>query len=92
MNEIYFCEYLGGFFNERAAQLERSNSFIIQQGRVAEALLMEITWSIISFFFTQILSGGYSLEMILSAKGFSFIFIQYSFSFWIRYASSFRFL
>lgn len=43
MNEIYFCEYLGGFFNERAAQLERSNSFIIQQGRVAEALLMEIT-------------------------------------------------
>ena len=42
MNEMYLCEYSGGFFNGGAAQLERPNSFIIQQGRAAEAVLMEI--------------------------------------------------
>ena len=38
MKEMYLCEYSGGFFNGGAAQLERPNSFIIQQGRAAEEI------------------------------------------------------
>ena len=48
MNEMYLCEYSGGFFNGGAAQLERPNSFIIQQGRAAEAVLMEIVKKILA--------------------------------------------
>ena len=35
MNEMYLCEYSGGFFNGGAAQLERPNTFIIMQGRAS---------------------------------------------------------
>ena len=48
MNEMYLCEYSGGLFNGGEAQLERPNSFIIQQGRAAEAVLMEIVRNILS--------------------------------------------
>ena len=48
MKEMYLCEYSGGFFNGGAAQLERPNSFIIQQGRAAEAVLMEIVRNILN--------------------------------------------
>ena len=48
MNEMYLCEYSGGLFNGGEAQLERPNSFIIQQGRAAEAVLMEIVKKILS--------------------------------------------
>jgi tryptophanase len=48
MNEMYLCEYSGGFFNGGEAQLERPNSFIIQQGRAAEAVLMEIVRNILN--------------------------------------------
>ena len=33
MDEMYLCEYEGGFFNGGAAQMERPNTFILQQGR-----------------------------------------------------------
>ena len=42
MNELYLCEYEGGFFNGGAAQLERPNTFLIQQGRAAESILFEM--------------------------------------------------
>ena len=42
MNELYLCEYEGGFFNGGAAQLERPNTFLIQQGRAAESVLFEM--------------------------------------------------
>ena len=42
MDEVYLCEYEGGLFNGGAAQMERPNAFIIQQGRAAESVLMEI--------------------------------------------------
>ena len=42
MDELYLCEYEGGLFNGGAAQMERPNAFIIQQGRAAESVLMEI--------------------------------------------------
>ena len=48
MNEIYLCEYEGGLFNGGSAQLERPNSFIIQQGRAAEAVLMDTVKSILN--------------------------------------------
>ena len=48
MNEMYLCEYSGGFFNGGAAQLERPNAFLIQQGRAAEAVLMEIVRNILN--------------------------------------------
>ena len=35
MDEVYLCEYEGGLFNGGAAQMERPNAFIIQQGRAA---------------------------------------------------------
>ena len=41
MDELYLCEYEGGLFNGGAAQMERPNTFIIQQGRAAESVLME---------------------------------------------------
>ena len=37
---MYLCEYSGGLFNGGSAQLERPNAFIIQQGRAAEAVLV----------------------------------------------------
>ena len=48
MKEMYLCEYSGGLFNGGEAQLERPNSFIIQQGRAAEAVLMEIVKKILA--------------------------------------------
>ena len=42
MQELYLCEYEGGFFNGGAAQLERPNTFLIQQGRAAESVLFEM--------------------------------------------------
>ena len=48
MNELYLCEYEGGFFNGGAAQLERPNTFLIQQGRAAESVLFEMVKKIMS--------------------------------------------
>lgn len=48
MDEVYLCEYEGGLFNGGAAQMERPNSFIIQQGRAAESVLMEIVRNILN--------------------------------------------
>ena len=48
MDELYLCEYEGGLFNGGAAQMERPNAFIIQQGRAAESVLMEIVKNILS--------------------------------------------
>ena len=48
MNELYLCEYEGGLFNGGAAQMERPNAFIIQQGRAAESVLMEIVKKILA--------------------------------------------
>ena len=48
MDELYLCEYEGGFFNGGAAQMERPNSFIIQQGRAAESVLMEIVKKVLA--------------------------------------------
>ena len=42
MENVYLPEYEGGLFNGGAAQMERPNTFIIQQGRAAESVLMEI--------------------------------------------------
>ncbi len=47
IDELYLCEYEGGLFNGGAAQMERPNAFIIQQGRAAEAVLMEIVKNIL---------------------------------------------
>ena len=47
MNELYLCEYEGGLFNGGAAQMERPNAFLIQQGRAAESVLMEIVRNIL---------------------------------------------
>lgn len=41
MNEVYLCEYEGGLFNGGSAQMERPNTFILQQGRAAESVLFE---------------------------------------------------
>ena len=48
MDELYLCEYEGGLFNGGAAQMERPNTFIIQQGRAAESVLMEIVRNILA--------------------------------------------
>lgn len=48
MNEMYLCEYEGGLFNGGAAQMERPNTFIIQQGRAAESVLFEIVRKILN--------------------------------------------
>ena len=48
MNELYLCEYEGGLFNGGAKQMERPNAFIIQQGRAAESVLMEIVRNVLS--------------------------------------------
>ncbi len=48
MDELYLCEYEGGLFNGGAAQLERPNAFIIQQGRAAESVLFEIVKKIMA--------------------------------------------
>ena len=48
MDEVYLCEYEGGLFNGGAAQMERPNAFIIQQGRAAESVLMEIVRNILA--------------------------------------------
>ncbi|MDO5732235.1 MAG: tryptophanase [Eubacteriales bacterium] len=47
LDHLYLCEYEGGLFNGGAAQMERPNAFIIQQGRAAEAILMEIVRDIL---------------------------------------------
>ena len=48
MDELYLCEYEGGLVNGGAAQMERPNAFIIQQGRAAESVLMEIVKKILA--------------------------------------------
>ncbi len=48
MDEMYLCEYEGGLFNGGAAQMERPNAFIIQQGRAAESILFEIVKKIMA--------------------------------------------
>ncbi len=48
MDELYLCEYEGGLFNGGAAQMERPNAFIIQQGRAAESVLMEIVKNVLA--------------------------------------------
>ncbi len=48
MDELYLCEYEGGLFNGGSKQMERPNSFIIQQGRAAESVLMEIVKKILT--------------------------------------------
>lgn len=48
MNEMYLCEYEGGLFNGGAAQMERPNAFIIQQGRAAESVLFELVKTILN--------------------------------------------
>ena len=48
MNELYLCEYEGGFFNGGAAQLERPNTFLLQQGRAAESVLFEMVKKIMA--------------------------------------------
>ena len=48
MDELYLCEYEGGFFNGGAKQMERPNAFIMQQGRAAESVLMEIVRNILN--------------------------------------------
>ena len=47
INNVYLPEYEGGLFNGGAAQMERPNAFIIQQGRAAESVLMEIVRNIL---------------------------------------------
>ena len=47
-DELYLCEYEGGLFNGGAAQMERPNTFLIQQGRAAEAVLMEIVRNVLN--------------------------------------------
>ena len=48
MNEVYLCEYEGGLFNGGSAQMERPNTFIIQQGRAAESVLFELVRNILN--------------------------------------------
>lgn len=48
MDEMYLCEYEGGLFNGGAAQMERPNTFIIQQGRAAESVLFELIKKILN--------------------------------------------
>ncbi len=48
MDELYLCEYEGGLFNGGAAQLERPNAFLIQQGRAAESVLFELVKKIMA--------------------------------------------
>lgn len=48
MDQMYLCEYEGGFINGGAAQMERPNTFLIQQGRAAESVLMEIVKKILN--------------------------------------------
>ncbi len=48
MDELYLCEYEGGFFNGGAKQMERPNTFLIQQGRAAESVLFEMVRKITS--------------------------------------------
>ena len=48
MDEVYLCEYEGGLFNGGAAQMERPNAFIIQQGRAAESVLFELVRKILN--------------------------------------------
>ncbi|WP_369597903.1 tryptophanase, partial [uncultured Oscillibacter sp.] len=48
MDEVYLCEYEGGLFNGGAAQMERPNAFIIQQGRAAESVLMELVKKVLA--------------------------------------------
>ncbi len=47
MDELYLYEEEGGLFNAGAAQMERPNAFIIQQGRAAESVLFEIVRDIL---------------------------------------------
>ncbi|WP_101474475.1 tryptophanase [Fusobacterium sp.] len=48
MDEVYLCEYEGGLFNGGAAQMERPNTFILQQGRAAESVLFELVRKILN--------------------------------------------
>lgn len=48
MDELYLCEYEGGLFNGGSAQMERPNTFILQQGRAAESVLFELVKKILN--------------------------------------------
>lgn len=48
MDELYLVEEEGGLFNSGAAQMERPNAFIIQQGRAAESVLFELIKKILN--------------------------------------------
>lgn len=48
MDELFLCEYEGGLFNGGAAQMERPNTFIIQQGRAAESVLFELVKNVLN--------------------------------------------
>lgn len=48
MDEVFLVEHSGGLFNGGSAQLERPNTFIIQQGRAAESVLFEIIRKILN--------------------------------------------
>ena len=48
MKEMYLYEYSGGLLNGGVAQLEKGIVFIIQQGRAAEAVLMEIVKKVLN--------------------------------------------
>ncbi len=48
MDELYLLEIEGGLFNGGAAQMERPNTFILQQGRAAESVLFEIVKKILN--------------------------------------------
>ena len=48
MDEMYLCEYEGGLFNGGAAQMERSNTFLVPQGRCAESLLFDVIKNVLA--------------------------------------------
>lgn len=48
LDEVYLAEYEGGLFNGGAAQMERPNTFILQQGRAAEAVLFELVRAVLT--------------------------------------------
>lgn len=48
MDRLYLHEEEGGLFNGGAAQMERPNTFILQQGRAAESVLFEIVRNILN--------------------------------------------
>lgn len=48
MEEMYLPEYEGGLINGGAAQMERPNTFLLNQGRSAETVLFEIVKKVLN--------------------------------------------